>query len=274
MNTAFIENFIEYYRNSKLNSEHPNVQKSFNRNLRKYKYFLIYPFMRNDKSDTVSLLVGFHNEAKIFKMNKDESIKAYDHVEHNCEVINTDKVELPFDETIVVETSTIEKLAIPEAKWEDFINAPKIEDGDFSIIQNDFLEFFGLSNYEYNYETGVSFDFNRFFSKENAPKDLELKVVWKDIDSAEKYGNIITSVFWREEFIGWISTHGKWLAHHNAHTVNIEKWTQFMEYLKGLTGFKPIDYVKGVIISNMETDFVEDSTYVAGFSTIDYSYDE
>lgn len=271
MNTAFIENFIEYYRNSKLNSEHPNVQKSFNRNLRKYKYFLIYPFIKTDEQDTVSLLVGFSNEAKIFKMNKEESIKAYNHVEYNCEIVNTDKAELGFDETIVVDTSTIEKLPIPEAKWEDFINAPKIQDGDFSIIQNDFLEFFGLNSHEYNHETGNSFSFNSFFEKENMPKDLELRVVWKDTDSDEKYGNIITSVFWREEFIGWISTHGKWLSNHHANTINIDKWTEFMEYLKSLTGFKQKEYVKGVIVSNMETDFAEDSTYVAGFSTIDYN---
>lgn len=272
MNTAIIENLIEYYRKSKLDSEYPHVKKRFNSNLRRQKYLLIYPFT-NDETKNVSLLLGFSNEAKTFKMDE-ESFEAFSHVEHNYEIIHTDKTELDFDETVIVETKNIEKLPIPEAKWEDFVNAPKIEEGNFSIIQDDFLEFFGLCENEHNFETGDSFNFNRFFTQKNIPKDLELRVVWKDVDSGEKYGNIITSLFWRGDFIGWVSTHGKWLSHHNAHTINIEKWTQFMEYLKELTGFNPKEYTKGVIICDMEKDFVEDCTYVHGFSLIDYDESE
>lgn len=268
MTKSVAVNFIETYRNFVLNEGNRKQIKTLNRRLKEYKYILVYPFYSEEKSNKLKILVGFSNEIKVFKLEEETMQKAMKHVEYTSFILSVSNDEEKIEETLVFETSNFEPIPVEDISWDNLLNAPAISLGDFSLIQDSFLEFFNLTDCGYENEI----HFSKFFlNKSNKPEDLELKVVWCDVDSDQKYGYIITLVCWKNQTIGWISTSGKWLDSRQASTINPDIWIDMMNFLYEKTGFTRPNNMRGVSVYDITKDKVDDVCIVPGVSTTDYN---
>jgi len=99
------------------------------------------------------------------------------------------------------------------------------------------------------------------------------KYLWCDVDSYQKYGNIDRLIFWKGEFIGWISYSGRWIDHKIFNTVNPDAWKELMHVMYEISGYKKCPGISGVTVVDMSTKKVEDCTSVPGFTEPDYGSD-
>lgn len=268
MSKPISETFIESYRNLVFTEGKRKEIKTLNRRLNEYKYILVYPFKEEENSNKLKVLVGFSNEIKILKFGKETMMQALQHVERNNFVLNISDVDEKIEETLVFETSQLEPIPVEDISWDNLLNAPTISLGNFNLMQEFFLEFFNLTDCEY--EDGIYFS-NFFLNETNKPEELELKVVWRDVDSDEKYGNIVTLVCWKNQTIGWVSTSGRWLDSNHASTINPDIWIEMMNAIYEKTGFTPSNKIRGVSVYDITKDKVDDVCIVPGFSTTDYN---
>lgn len=261
----FIEKFIAGYTG--LSSKTRNHIRCFNRQISNYKYIMIHPVLIKDDYE---LMVGFVNDnSNIWPLGEEEQRKAFEFIGHRGhEFLRTDdklNTEM-FNQTLYIETSRFSPIPLETGSWEQLLNAPKIEDGDFDLLTEPFSTFFNLDEHYNN-----DFDVWEFFQEKNKPSDVELRVVWKDVDSDHKYGNINTLIFWQGEFIGWVNSGSKWLATHVYNTVNAERWAAFMQYLYQCSGQTPNNTLRGIYVVDMNsvTD-VESVISIPGLTEPDY----
>ena len=272
-NTELVTAFIKNYRDLQLDKSNHDQIKDFNKSLKKYPYFLVHPFIVDDNEpDNVQLLVGFANHFKIYQKNDKSTIP--EAMGQICGMQHFLKADKSFNitETLVIPTGTIDPMPIRKIEWIELINAPKLDDGEFSILTTAFLEYFGLDVRAEQAGSSKSFDFNQyFFNEKNKPVDLELREVWRDTDSDEKYGHIQTLVIWQGEFIGWLLCSGKWLDSYTAYTVNLTRWSELMDCIYQQSGYVPGRGQNGVYVYDMNKDDVDDVAYVPGISTLNYT---
>lgn len=244
--------------------------KKYNQFIQKYKYLLVSPMASLSKGEnsilgSTNFIFGFSDNIKITQNNDKDIAEAYENVKCSMFLIHfedNDKIQ----ETVIIESSELEAIPIEEPSWEHFINSPKIRDNSFDIMQKPFLDYFRLEETENNYITDYHFSFNDyFFKEENKPEQLELRTIVHEVDDNHKYGDIITTIFWKSEFIGWIHKNGKWLETISANTVDIQKWNDMMQHLFVATGYNPALFHNGVSICDMNTSMPDDVTLVPGF---------
>jgi hypothetical protein len=273
MSDKFRESFPKDYRDFTIARNLRETSKKFNLNIERFKYVLVYPFDKKNKENgnNHTLIVAFSNDPKVFEYTKGAPQAAY----KDFHIVDTITVtDLSF-EFLVFETSIFEPISLEKVEWSKLINAPKIDDGDFSDLQTAFLSFFGLDENEYNQDYSDSFNFSRFFChEENKPYDLELRVVWRDVDSGDKYGNIVTLIFWKNDFIGWVTHSGKWLDSEDVNTVDIEKFKDLMQFIYDKTGFIRSNRLHGISIYDMDKHEVDDLVSVPGVSMRNYSEED
>ena len=261
----FIEKFIADYTG--LSSKTRRHSRSFNYRISNYKYIMIHPVLIKDDYE---LMVGFvHDNSKVWSLGKDDQREAFEFIGHHGHefLCTDDKLDTElFNKTLYIETSRFSPIALDTGSWEQLLNSPKIEEGDFSLLSEPFTTFFNLDIY---YDD--DFDVWGFFQESNKPSDVELRVVWKDVDSGQKYGCINTLIFWKGEFIGWVSSGSKWLATHGYNTVNAERWVAFMQYLYQCSGQKPKNTLRGIDVIDMNSVIdVESVINIPGLTEPDY----
>jgi len=268
---AFTVDFIKSYRELLLTCSHDQI-KVFNNRLKKYTYFLVYPFTGSDENpEKTSLLVGFADTFVVHQKDDQPNMPAAMQQITAGQGYLTVGSGLDITETVGIPTSEIEPLPVRKVEWAELINAPKLADADFDLLQDSFLEYFNLDEYAYQEGSNESFRFGEYFREEaNKPEGLELREVWHDTCQDDKHGNIQTLVFWKDEFIGWISCSGRYLTSSAASTVNLPKWTELMDTIYANSGYKPGRNVNGVSVYDMSQDDVDDVTYVPGVSTVNY----
>ena len=269
-NTKLATDFIQAYRELMVSQRSHDRLKQFNKNLEKYSHLLVYPFT-SDGNEKVQLLIGFANEFKIYQKDDKETMpSAMKQILGGQDYVTVGKY-FDIKETVAIPTSEIEHLHVRKVEWAELINAPKLGEDSFSVLSDPFLEYFNLDSYAYQEGSNESFDFNHYFNKaSNKPDGLELREVWHDTCDDDKHGNTQTLVFWKDEFIGWLTFTGRYLDTTSASTINIEKWTELMDFIYNQSGFKPGRKIKGISIYNMEKDDVDDVAYVPGVSTVNY----
>jgi hypothetical protein len=247
-----------------------NHIKSFNKNIEEYKYFLVYPFLVNDE---VELMVGFSNESTVYQMCEDDMHKAFKLIESCRDYVKCDTLDVSgLTETLVIDASRFARIHLEVPNWRQLIDAPEIMKSDFSVLTDSFCKFFGLQEEQYDRNYDLIMDFKSWFGyNENQPVDLDLKVVWNDVDSYDnKFGTRTINVFWKGEFIGFISgSFGRWEFVGTEYTVNYDKWTEMMDAIYSSTGFVK-DQGAGVIVLEMHNTSVEDYTSIPGVSDKDY----
>ena len=269
-NTKLATDFIQAYRELMVSQRSHDRLKQFNKNLEKYSHLLVYPFT-SDGNEKVQLLIGFANEFKIYQKDDKETMpSAMKQILGGQDYVTVGKY-FDIKETVAIPTSEIEHLHVRKVEWAELINAPKLGEDSFSVLSDPFLEYFNLDSYAYQEGSNESFDFNHYFNKaSNKPDGLELREVWRDTCDDDKHGSTQTLVFWKNEFIGWLTFSGRYLDTTSASTINIEKWTELMDFIYTQSGFKPGRKIKGISIYNMEKDDVDDVAYVPGVSTVNY----
>lgn len=269
--SQLLQNFPQDYKNFVMSRNLHESSKKFNKNIEKYKYVLVFPFYQRNGSVQDSLLIGFSDEPTIYKCDSENQKAAFQAFASN-DIININNVKTVFTESMAFATSLFEKIPQDKVLWSQLIDAPKIDDGSYHLLLESFLEFFGLDRNEYNQDYSESFDFERHFCKdENKPSELELRVVWQDVDSYDKFGTIITLIFWKSEFIGWVSTSGRYLDTDSASTVNIDAWKDLMQAIYESTKFQRSNRLAGVSVYDMNAVEVDDVVSVPGVSMRNYS---
>lgn len=269
--SQLLQNFPQDYKNFVMSRELHESSKKFNKNIEKYKYVLVFPFYQSNGSVQDSLLIGFSDEPTIYKCDS-ENQKAAFQAFTSHEIIKINNIKAVFTESMAFSTSLFEKIPQDKVLWSQLIDAPKIEDGSYDLLLESFLEFFGLNRNEYNQDYSESFDFEGHFCKDqNKPNELELRVVWHDVDSYDKFGTIITLIFWKSEFIGWVSTGGRYLDTNSASTVNIDAWKDLMQAIYESTKFQRSNRLAGVSVYDMNAVEVDDVVSVPGVSMRSYS---
>lgn len=269
--SQLLQNFPQDYKNFVMSRNVHESSKKFNKNIEKYKYVLVFPFYQSNGSVQDSLLIGFSDEPTIYKCDS-ENQKAAFQAFTSHEIIKINNIKAVFTESMAFSTSLFEKIPQDKVLWSQLIDAPKIEDGSYDLLLESFLEFFGLERNEYNQDYSESFDFEGHFCKDhNKPNELELRVVWHDVDSYDKFGTIITLIFWKNEFIGWVSTGGRYLDTNSASTVNIDAWKDLMQAIYESTKFQRSNRLAGVSVYDMNAVEVDDVVSVPGVSMRSYS---
>lgn len=270
--TEFVTDFIKGYRELMLEKSSHDKVKHFNNNLKEYPYLLVYPFtVSEDEPEKQQLLVGFATEFKIYQKDDKETMPdAMKQIRRGQEFLVVGK-DITITETVAIPTSEIEPVPIRKVAWAELIEAPKLGEDDFSVLSAPFLEYFNLDSYAYQEGSDESFDFSHYFYQDsNKPVGLELREVWHDTCDDDKHGNTQTLVFWKYEFIGWLTFSGRYLDSTMASTVNLEKWVDLMDTIYKQSGYKPGRNINGVSVYNMEKDDVDDVAYVPGVSTVHY----
>ena len=261
----FIEKFIAGYIG--MSSKTRRHIRSFNYRISNYKYVMIHPVLINDDYE---LMVGFVNDnTNIWTLGEEEQRQAFEFIgNRGHEFLRTnDKLDIEmFNQTLYIETSSFSPIQLETGSWEQLLNSPKIEDAEFSILSEPFTTFFNLDEH-YN----EHFDVWGFFQNCNKPSDVELRVVWKDVDDGEKYGSINTLIFWNDEFLGWVNSGSKWLAIHVYYTVNADRWEAFMQYLYKCSGQKALNKLRGIEVIDMDSvKDVESIVSIPGLTELDY----
>ncbi len=261
----FIEKLIAGY--TSLSSKSRRHIRGFNHKISNYKYMIVQPVLIKDDYE---LMVGFVNDnSQVWPLGEEEQREVFKFIGHyGHEFLRTDdKLDIEmFNQTLYIETSRFSPMELETGSWEQLLNSPKIEEGEFDILKEPFSVFFNLDEH-YNDD----FDVWGFFQESNKPSDVELRVVWKDVDDDHKYGSINTLIFWQGEFIGWVNSGSKWLATHVYYTVNAERWGAFMQYLYDCSGQKPKSKLRGIEVIDMNsvTD-VESVISIPGLTEPDY----
>lgn len=272
-NKAFVTDFIKGYRELMLNQSSHDKIKHFNNNLKEYPYLLVYPFTSDDSEPAkTQLLVGFAETFAIHqKDDKATMPEAMKQIRRGQDYLKVGH-DVTITETVVIPTSEIEPVPVRKVAWAELIEAPKLGEDSFSVLSAPFLEYFNLDSYAYQEGSDESFDFSHYFYQDsNKPVGLELREVWHDTCDDDKHGNTQTLVFWKDEFIGWLTFSGRYLDSTMASTVNLEKWVDLMDTIYKQSGYKPGRNVHGVSVYNMDKDDVDDVAYVPGVSTANYS---
>jgi hypothetical protein len=271
-NKEFVTDFIKGYRELMLKQSSHDKIKHFNNNLKAYPYLLVYPFTADDSEPAkTQLLVGFAETFNIHqKDDKATMPEAMTQIIRGQDYLKVGN-DVTITETVAIPTSEIEPVPVRKVTWEELINAPKLGEDSFGVLCEPFLEYFNLDSYAYQEGTNESFDFSHYFHKDsNKPDGLELREVWHDTCDDDKHGNTQTLVFWKDEFIGWLTFSGRYLSSCMASTISLEKWTDLMDAIYKQSGYKPGRNVNGVSVYDMDKDDVDDVAYVPGVSTVNY----
>lgn len=273
----FVDYFVQAY--TELSSKSRRDSKFLNRMISEYKYLRVHPILLKVKDDDeIQFLVSFANSTELsYPISGDLQVEFFRKLEDSRvwhTFIKTSKTleELKevreIDQTLYIETSKFTPIHVKEATWQDLINAPKLRDGEFSELREPFEKFFNLED---DYECGI--DYWKVFAESNKPAELEIREVWCDIDSSQKYGNINRLIFWKGEFIGWISYGGRWIDDKLFNTVNPDAWKELMHVMYEISGYQKEPSIRGVTTVDMSTEKVEDCTSVPGFTEPDYGSD-
>lgn len=264
MSEQITKDFISNYRQILIEDDSRDKKKKFNRHLANYKYILVHPFKETDDSP-LQIIMGFTNELAIYPAGREHIRHVFGAAHNIYESFTFKDPDISISQTFSFETASVEPIPVEIIPWSKLIEAPKLDDGDFELLQESFMEFFSLKDYEHDH------DFNAyFFKEENKPEELELREVWQDVDKYDKFGNITTLVFWKKEFIGWVSVGGRYFDTTCASTVNVEKWKELMNTIYDKTGFVRTPKMNGVSIHNMNTENVDDLLNIPGVD--EYSY--
>jgi len=244
-----------------------NLIKAFNRRITEFKYFVVYPYLT--RKGTIDVLVGFSNDNTKLAYGEETMAKAMEQVKNNHEFISSKETDFSvLTESLIIETTAFSPIELTVPHWSQLIDAPEIMKSDFDILTESFCKYFGLEPEQYDRNYDMVMDFNSWFcNNENQPKDLDLKVVWNDVDGWDaKYGSRTINIFWKGEFIGFIDGGiSRWDFQGTEYTVNYDKWSEMMEVIYASTGFVK-EKGAGVVILDMNSTSVEDYASIPGVS--------
>lgn len=264
----FIEKFIAGFKS--VSEQRRYDSRCYNNMIRDKKYIMLHPMIFDD--DNIEFLVfPTDDNTKIWPVGEDLQREVFDYVEKTRKYYNFVSCINPkdidcIDETVYIETSRFSAIDLTIARWSDLINAPKLRDGNFSDLRVPFEKFFNLEN-----DCNHDIHYWEVFADNKIPAELELREVFHDVDSYQKYGTISTTIFWKNEFIGWYTRSGRWLDDMVFNTVNVEKWKELMYVMLEMSGYKLGERLNGVEVYTMnDTDDVETITSVPGFTEPDY----
>lgn len=260
MSKEYIESFVEKYKKHLIESNNREDIKEFNRAISSYRYMIVHPYPVADQLGKIQIIVGFGDNPKILSTSKENTLNAFESIRSELKVITPDEDVSSIAKTFVFETSTIQQIPIENVPWERLINSEEIGKASFDILTRPFCDMFYLD--ESTDAIGMFFE-----DEEKKPKELELKLVWRDVDS---YGSVAL-IFWKSEFIGWITHSGRWLATMEVSTVNVTKWEEMMNTLFDLVNLKNISSLRGVTVYDMNTTQVDEVVYVPGVSKKSHS---
>lgn len=268
----FIEIFVKNYVGLLVSQNNYSRIKNFNNSLNKYEYLLVYPLDIDDEKNTIKLLVGFADTFSIHLYDDNTKIhEAQSQIKTKPVVIEVSG-ECRISATVAIKTELFQPIPLRKVEWSELISSPKIEDGSYSLLQSSFLEYFHLDEHAPQANGSDDFDFSHFFNNEKNKVDgLELRVVWEDMDSSQKYGTVQTLVMWNNEFIGWITCSGRYLDDHSASTVNTVKWIELMEAIYKQSGYSVGNDLRGVSVYDMSKDDVDDVAYVPSIEITQYT---
>ena len=275
--SSFVDYFVKAY--TELESKSRRNSKFLNRMISEHQYLRVHPIVFNHKGEEeIQFLISFADSTELcYPMGEDLQNEFFHKLEDSRTwhtFIKTSKTleELKevreIDQTLYIETSKFTPIPVKEATWQDLINAPKLRDGEFSELREAFEKFFNLED-----DCDCDIDYWKVFAESNKPAELEIREVWCDVDSYQKYGNIDRLIFWKGEFIGWISYSGRWIDHKMFNTVNPDAWKELMHVMYEISGYKKGPGISGVTVVDMSTEKVEDCTSVPGFTEPDYGSD-
>lgn len=255
MSKEYIESFVEKYKKNLIEANNREDIKEFNRAISSYRYMIVHPYPVADQLGKFQIIVGFGDNPKILSTSKENTLNAFESIRSELKVITPDEDVSSIANTFVFETSTIQQIPIENIPWERLINSEEIGKASFDILTRPFCDMFYLD--ESTDAIGMFFE-----DEEKKPKELELKLVWRDVDS---YGSVAL-IFWKSEFIGWITHSGRWFATMEVSTVNVTKWEEMMNTLFDLVNLKNISSLRGVTVYDMTKDQVDDVVFVPGIS--------
>lgn len=265
-----IEDFFVYNFKKTLSSRPRHEQKTFNKDLKRFKLMVFHPYYMDDE---YHVLFGFSDECEVLCSDKASSTKIYNQIKKHMYFSPKGDV-FSLEQTLIIPTLNIDPLPLRKIPWDEAIEQPKLGDADFSYIEDSFIEFYGLENNKYTEYGKNKKSLSSFFNKnENKPDELELRIVWDDVDSGEKYGDIQVLIFWKNEFIGWIHRSGKWLESYSYSTIDATKWCDMMQTIFQKSEYSYINSMSGVSVHSMDSD-VDDLMFIQGVSINNYSNDD
>lgn len=264
-----IEEFFVHNLKKTIETTSHEDQKRFNRNLASYKLLVFHPYYLDD---AYKVLVGFANECDQQGSDQAGSSLVYKQITNHMHFAPTQETYF-IEKTLIVQVSDVKPIYVRKVSWEEAINQPKLSDARFSYLEEAFFEFFSLENVKYNKYGLNQKTLSDFFNDDtNKPEGLELRVVWEDIDSNDKYGNVQVLVFWKTEFIGWILRSGRWLEDFNYSTISGEKWSAMMNVIYEQSGYVNTGNLDSVSVYTMN-DEPDDLLLITGISRRSYTKD-
>lgn len=275
--SSFVDYFVHEY--TELESKSRRNSQFLNRMISKYKYLRVHPILfKNNDAEEIEFLISFANSTELsYPMGEDLQVEFFHILEDSRTWYTFIKISKTLEElqevreidnTLYIETSKFTPIHVKEATWQDLINAPKLRDGKFVELSDVFEKFFNLED-----DFDCNIDYYTVFSERNKPSELEIREVWCDIDSYQKYGSINRLIFWKGEFIGWINYSGRWIDDKMFNTVNPEAWKELMHVMYEISGYQKGPSIRGVTIVDMSTEKVENCISVPGFTEPDYGDD-
>jgi hypothetical protein len=267
----FITGFTEYYSKGRNNS------KFYNRMLSQNKFLRIHPVhvpVQKAGSVQIDVLVGFANDDtviypegddlqhEVFNFMKGEGWHSF----FRTGFTEEEMVEF-LPETRYIETSQFKPIEVPMPTWADLLNAPKLGDADFDILQETFEEFHGIND---NYELTCNLH-NLFGYIELKPDELELRIVYDDIDDDHKYGDAVILLFWKGEFLALCNQYiNRYRSDPSFYVANENYWREMMAVLYSKADIPAISPIRGAEILDM-TQEVDNITNVPGFAEKNYA---
>lgn len=267
----FIEKFISGYK--KLASDTRRRSQLYNKLISENTFIMIHPMLLTEVDKQFLVSVSDDNtQVWPFSAEIEPQREVFEFVENSNKfyefvICKSEEDFNKITETVYIETSRFSKIELTVPTWDDLINAPKLRDGNFDELREAFEKFFNVDE-DYSYDSSV--DLYSAFHNDKKPSELEIREVWYDVDSYQKYGNITRLVFWKEQFIGWISYSGRWIDDTNYYVVNSDAWKELMNVMYKISGYQKVQGIRGVTMIDMSTENVESCTSVPGFTEPDY----
>lgn len=247
--------------------------RSFNHVIKEKKFVMLHSFLYEGEELAGTYAFFTDDNSVVFPFSDDRTEEKQYHdilsiIERNPFYLT---METPMEwfntmkQTTYISTELFSPIEVTTPTWQDFINAPSICDRKFGIdeLKDTFIEYYHLS-------TDDDFEFSDVFLNKEL-SELDIRQVWCDTDSSQKYGDIIKTIHYKGEFIGWISNSGRWLDTQTISTVDLKKWKALMADMYELSGYVRGDSINGVYVHDMNSEHVEDCVPVPGFSEKEYN---
>lgn len=253
-----------------ISKEDREEQRNFNRKLKNYKFFVAHPYLDPQKNE-LSLVAGFGDKFTDDGVDAnfevgDKAQKVFKAIQSRADHISGYSCIGEMTGPVIIPTSDFTPFDVGFYAWDDVAKLPAIEEAQREVLERGYLEMFGyLDDYEREEYC------RKYFYSENKIPFVELRTVWKDVDSYGKYGNINTLIIWAGKMIGHVSQSGRYLDTYTYFVHDAKVWKSFMDYIDSqilaeLGAFES-ETSCGAFVVIDPTDSAEEWISIAGVST-------